>query len=881
MIDEALELLAPDMCKAGGAVAGRLRSAITLARLLATEGRAPRAESIGLDISRAEGELNLCIRVDALALLSELFFAHMVKRSGLEPWEVGARSTTELWHGVVRLEERKLGLALPSLPGPGECRSAVSQRILAAAMCLGLSSVSSALWRGHIAFSEQESRRAELSYRSVLGGAERGSFNECKTAISGVAGCLLDRGAVFLARDWMERHLDLVAASPELVRLAGLANLAAGDLEAAGEFLAPQLRRCLPLVFATLGDRRPDLRGSLSGPMKWEKPAKIPGAQKPRRLNRSDVGASGLFVLEAPSRGHSGRLLFSDLASSLGAPSAAWRDRQAAAPFTLGEPEQDLVATANLWVGFTDDEGGARLLRSCHSPLTKAVALVPIGRDAPRGGDLLGWIRLEFDHLLVPDAKRLAALGEAARRVFLGLPNPVEEVLEVERLTPLFEKLTKGISLGRRRWWGFVKGSNGPEFIASSGEAFGDWERVSGGCGALERAEKKGDRIGESLSYAKGAGGTEGVHPDAAAGLVLPIRSGGTCGGVCGWLVVESARRDDLGAKESGSLLRACRNVGAEIGLARFDLWHQKTYKHAVFFAAKNLAPLPAPLLALLGDEERELASCGPETVPLLSLVSQAATASLGVIVLVGGPGAGKRIAARLIHFERQGGEAAPKVLSLRTTGISEWLGALTTAAPGGVILEDLEDLDPVGQEALFELVERGEASLRHVVITTRTPLREGSLWPRLRDLLQHHQVILPPLTERRGVLPAFFDLFLSRAARRERRIAPFVTPRATGLIWRGDWEGGLRQLADFAHRVIIFGESDLLDEDELRRLAKQSSLELPKRFSSKHPDPMALWCALDTNRKKSGGFHRTRTAELMGWDPDTLTQRLRELGVD
>jgi hypothetical protein len=877
----AIELVAPDLYSKGESTAQRLRAAITLARLLASEGRAPRAASIGLDLQHAERELTECIRAETLALITSLFHAHLKRRSGLEPWRASAQSSSDFWLGIIRLEERKLGLALPSLPDPGEGRSAVAQRVLASALCLGLSEAAAEIWRGHLAFSEQDPVQADAAYRKVLDAKATATFAERAMAIAGVAGCLLDRGVVFLARDWMESHLDVAAACPDLIRLAGLANLAAGDIEAAGEFLAPQLRRCLPISFAALGDRRPELRAILSGPMEWERPTLAPDALTARRLDRSDVGAAALVVLQAPAQGGAGHVLFTDLARSLGEPSASWRDRQAAAPFTAGEPEQSLLARGKVWIGFTEDEGGERLLRSCLSPTAKAVALVPVRCSDSSGSKLLGWIRLEFEHRLVPDIGRLMALGRAARRAFLDPSTRPEQPGDEVRLTPLFEKLVGSFSLGRRRWWGFVRGETGPQFVASCGEALDNWMDAGGGCEALERAEALADLLGEPLQYGRSSTRAESVHRDAAGGAVIPIRSGGDCGSVCGWLVVESSRRGDLGEREIAQLVQASIRDGREIGLARFDLWHQAHCGDAVHFATRNLAPMPDALLALLDEETRERVSCGVDVVPYLKLVTQAAANCGGPVLITGAAGTGKRVAARLVLFERLAAAAAPEIVNSRGLQLAELESHLQLSEGRGVILEDIEELGQACQEHLFELLQQRDVdsrALRQVAMTSRTAMGESALWGRLAALLERHTVELAGMAARRFTLPAYFELFLARAARCERRVAPALSPKAAGLIWRGAWRGGLRELADFAHRVVIFQDSDLLEEQCLLRLSKQHAAELPRRLSSKHIDPIALWSALDANRKKSGGVHRGRTAALMGWDPDTLSIRLREL---
>ncbi len=138
----------------------------------------------------------------------------------------------------------------------------------------------------------------------------------------------------------------------------------------------------------------------------------------------------------------------------------------------------------------------------------------------------------------------------------------------------------------------------------------------------------------------------------------------------------------------------------------------------------------------------------------------------------------------------------------------------------------------------------------------------------------------MSPLSARRADLPGIFAASLRRAARRQGCVAPVLTNSADALIWRQAWPGGLHELFDLARRLVPLAHGCELDAQSLADHAQDLGWSLAPKLSTRQLDPSALWQALDSTRKKSGGFHRGRAAGLMGWDPDTLSVRLAELDL-
>ena len=92
-----------------------------------------------------------------------------------------------------------------------------------------------------------------------------------------------------------------------------------------------------------------------------------------------------------------------------------WLAERALTPFEQGSAEQVLVSTAGAVTSHRDE--GRHLCGVIGSESSMASLLQPL---LDPDGDLLGWVYLEFEHHLIPDASRRAELAEAALRELEG-----------------------------------------------------------------------------------------------------------------------------------------------------------------------------------------------------------------------------------------------------------------------------------------------------------------------------------------------------------------------------------------------------------------------------------------------------------------------------
>ena len=890
MTREVLDLVLPS----GGGIPGeldraRLAAAVQVARLLAGLGGGPRAASVDLDLARATADLRRQLGAEALARVRALFGAHLAGAGpdDLVPWTGGAAGPGA-WEGLADLARRVPELALPSLPAPAEPPAAVARRLLHGAERLGLGPAGVELWRAHLERAEGEPGAAEA--RLVALAEDPDVDHATRTAaVTALAGSLLERGAPGRARDLVTAHLDLCAADRELARRAAWACALAGEPDLAEELAVPTPAAALPSLLAAAGRRRPELRRLLCGGAAWDLADVDEGdGDSPRtfaRGRRDEVGAAVLAVFALDGDRALARHL--DLAPGLvraGRDHDAWLADRALAPWDPAELEAEALAAGRPRVAFPGDDDAAarRLARSCRTPACLAVAVVPI---LGPGGRRAGWLRLELEHLLVPTDADLATLaGALGRRLGLGVGTadapPREVGPDPAHLAGLLEPLLG--SDAHRRWW-LVDGDD--RVLAAGGQALAG--RAAGGGGLLRSARSHG--VGACLA---GGGDPEATrHERARSALVLPVGPGRSP--ATPWLVVEGTRTRDLGPRRLTQLTR------------RLDGGTRDRVLLAAFAAACretlgiDLHLDPAPLLPgrTPGD---------PGPLGTGELLDRLADAPPSVVVLAGPPGSGRRTAAALVAWLATG-DPRPAPVLLPARGPEGGLGQLAGGAVAGATGPDdlsapahLATSGPRLVEGLGTLA--GRADLRALVARAMAPAAEpcaplvlvldtggaagagdeggarrqleGVLGQDLARDLGPHVLQLVAGGRRRRERAGMLEVLLRREAARLRRLPPALPPDLTGPLWRLDLD--LDRLGVLARRLVDLRPGDELSAGDLALALGQDP---PRRLPSKRPDPVALWAALDGTRKAGGSFHRRRAAALLGWDPDTVTARIRDLG--
>lgn len=821
-MESLLDWLAPDVRDRDG-----FERTVALVRQLALGEPA----EVDFDMGRAEAEYAIEVRRAGLELCERLFGLHLRSLAGGErvgEWEPWARidgDAAALWRALLELEGRGLGLALPSLPEPEETAEMVAARVLLAAECLGLGAGRLAIWRAHLACASQGPRAALEMYAQLLDGDEGLDFDGRVEAHIGYVRALLLCGAVTRALDWADQHLDLAAAEPKLMRLVGWIQVAAGDLDAAGEMLQPAPQASLPALVAAIGAAWEPARAVLCGSSAWPAETRTVAWTG---VERADLGAVALVVIRAD-----GTIPFGDFAPGLRAPESEWLERQGLVMVEREAPEAGVLESGAVWVGFPDKDGDARArqnARHCLSERTRALALVPL--LPPRGGRALGWIRLEFEHYLVPDQKRLERFA-ATWVQRLGLEQP-QTFLAVDQLAELFRSAMQGFALGRRRWWGLLLESGVWRSVATEGQILEELEVSALPTVGLELAKEclSGGRVALDSKVQTGA---------VRSALAIPLSGGRFC------LVVESTRRGDLGVREVDGLVMGergdLRGLGWRLEVTAFARWSRETL-------------------------DQELSS---DWAGLTECIQSMDGAGAGPLLLQGPAGSGKQTLGRLRGFLDREQTAARLAHGLDVAGLLAVL-----QAPAGLI-RDVEALSSDLQAVLLQAIDCGQA--QGLVCTTRGGLEGCGL--RLREALMDRRIRVPGLDARRDAVPGLFQVALRRAARHLGCLAPTLAPCAEDVLWRQSWERGLHDLMQLARRIVPLAHGYHLSGADLIGLSNQLGWPLIDKLPTREFDVQDLLQALEGTRKKSGSLHRGRAADRMGWDPDTLAAKVAALELD
>lgn len=91
-----------------------------------------------------------------------------------------------------------------------------------------------------------------------------------------------------------------------------------------------------------------------------------------------------------------------------------------------------------------------------------------------------------------------------------------------------------------------------------------------------------------------------------------------------------------------------------------------------------------------------------------------------------------------------------------------------------------------------------------------------------------------------------------------------------------------MRELENFVCKLSNEAlDLDLIDADLVSRVAEESRFELQSRIPSRHPRKVDLLAALVSTQTQGGRANKTAAARYLGWDPDTLVARMKDLRIE
>jgi len=328
-----------------------------------------------------------------------------------------------------------------------------------------------------------------------------------------------------------------------------------------------------------------------------------------------------------------------------------------------------------------------------------------------------------------------------------------------------------------------------------------------------------------------------------------------------------------------------------------------------------------------------ELLGQAPAMQQVFRAIGRLSRSSMTVLI-TGESGTGKELVARALH--RHSPRAEGPFIALNTAAFTAELleselfghekGAFTGAdaqrrgrfeqAHGGTLfLDEIGDMSPALQTRLLRVLAEGEfyrvggqTPVRvdvRVIAATHQDLEARVAAGAFREDLLHRlnviRIAIPPLRERREDIPELLRHYLALAAA-ELGVEPkSTTPEAEQRLVAFDWPGNVRQLVNACRRLTVTAPGrEITAQDIPSDLGGAQAAG--KSAAADWSHLLALWAEL---RLRGGSTRlldeatpeferalirvalsharggRQDAARLLGWGRNTLTRKLRELGMN
>lgn len=327
-----------------------------------------------------------------------------------------------------------------------------------------------------------------------------------------------------------------------------------------------------------------------------------------------------------------------------------------------------------------------------------------------------------------------------------------------------------------------------------------------------------------------------------------------------------------------------------------------------------------------------------PAMLEVLATIAQVAS-SRATVLLLGETGAGKELIAKAIHYNSPRrdkpmirvncGALSPQLLESELFGhvkgaftgaIKDKLGRFEAAEGGTIFLDEIGTLSAelqvkllrVLQEREFERVgdHRSVKVDARVIAATNLDLEEEVRRGHFREDLYYRlnvvTIHLPPLRNRREDIPRLIDHFLDRYNRENNRNLNRISRELMNTLLRYPWPGNVRELENAVERAVVLSQAEDFSEDllplQIRLYAQQV------RGSSTGDSIEALAAKLAEHSIKeyqaeegriydlvvgelerqlirealthTGGV-KTRTADFLGINRNTLNKKVKDLGIE
>jgi DNA-binding NtrC family response regulator len=321
--------------------------------------------------------------------------------------------------------------------------------------------------------------------------------------------------------------------------------------------------------------------------------------------------------------------------------------------------------------------------------------------------------------------------------------------------------------------------------------------------------------------------------------------------------------------------------------------------------------------------EMPEIVAESPQMKEILRLVQRVARSETSVLI-TGESGTGKELIAQALH--RLSPRSSATFVDLNCAALQDSLleselfgheaGAFSGArtrkmglfeiADGGTLfLDEVMEMPMALQSKLLRALEtksffrvggvrKVEVNVRLLAATNRRPeqaLSEGVFRSDLLYRINSFEICIPPLRERREDIEPLARHLLHKIAGVH---APELTPQAADALCSYHWLGNVRQLRNCLERAVLLADNGKITTKEL---PPEVVYKTPSNVSVSYNVPEAAATSSFQNASPTAlrdvekqqiisalektGWHRGKTAEILGISPSTLYRRLREYDLD
>jgi len=281
-------------------------------------------------------------------------------------------------------------------------------------------------------------------------------------------------------------------------------------------------------------------------------------------------------------------------------------------------------------------------------------------------------------------------------------------------------------------------------------------------------------------------------------------------------------------------------------------------------------------------------------------------------VLIEGESGTGKELVAAAIH--RQSGRAKHPFVPVNCSAIpadlmeseffghvrgafsgavADTLGLFRSAHGGTLFLDEVAELSPALQGKLLRVIQDKEirpvgstkthaVSVRMIAATNKNleaVVQNGSFRQDLFYRLNVVRIVVPPLRERKGDIPALITYFLRRFNERFRRDVKGIAPDAITALTAYDFPGNVRELENLLERAYALGARDEIERANLPELAARSDAPV---VTVDEPIPTLDQAERDLIARALARFRndKEQAARALGLTVRTLYRRIKKFGL-